>query len=136
MLTAAAATASTRSAAAAAAAAAGRACIPVVGFHGHRGGPTFTTMATSMPSPPPPPRRLPLDQRPLANPCTQRPAWASYEPLAAFPGQVARFACEADPAETLSFFDPDTATFTYLVIDRASNEAVIIDSVLKYDLVT
>lgn len=35
--------------------------------------------------------------------------------------------------EVEGFFDPDTYTVTYVVYDKASNEAAIVDSVLDYD---
>jgi glyoxylase-like metal-dependent hydrolase (beta-lactamase superfamily II)/rhodanese-related sulfurtransferase len=38
--------------------------------------------------------------------------------------------------EIKPFFDPDTSTLTYVVFDRASRDAVIIDPVLDYDVLS
>ncbi|KAJ1554822.1 hypothetical protein HK405_003983, partial [Cladochytrium tenue] len=52
----------------------------------------------------------------------------------AYPGQVACFF--VGPVAAYTLFDPESATFTYVVVDRNSRDAVVIDPVLKYDLVT
>ncbi|KAJ1567034.1 hypothetical protein HK405_007432 [Cladochytrium tenue] len=52
----------------------------------------------------------------------------------AYPGQVAYFFI--GPVAAYTLFDPESATFTYVVVDRDSRDAVVIDPVLKYDLVT
>ena len=37
------------------------------------------------------------------------------------------------PAEITAFFDPDTATVSYVVTDPITHRAAVIDSVLDYD---